>query len=87
MIKVKFEKDYSKDFNIDFDGLIKLDIIYDYGKIKSIQVREKGKIKELLREITKFKEFYNIKTDDVITIIDMYFANYFNIEYIGKPLF
>lgn len=43
MIKVKFEKDYSKDFNIDFDGLIKLDIIYDYGKIKSIQVREKVK--------------------------------------------
>lgn len=87
MIKVTFEKDYSKDFNIDFDGLIKLNIIYDYGKIKSIQIKEKGKIKELLDEIKKFKEFYDIKTDDVITIIDMYFANYFNIEYIGKPLF
>lgn len=87
MIKVTFEKDYSKDFNIDFDGLIKLNIIYDYEKIKSIQIKEKGKIKELLGEITKFKEFYDIKTDDVITIIDMYFSNYFNIEYIGKPLF
>lgn len=87
MIKVTFEKDYSKNFNINFYGLIKLDIVYDYGEIKSIQIKEKGKIKELLGEITKFKEFYDIKTDDVITIIDMYFTNYFNIEYIGKPLF
>ena len=47
----------------------------------------RNRAKELLDEITKFKEFYDIKTDDVITIIDMYFANYFNIEYIGKPLF
>lgn len=87
MIKVTFEKDYSKDFNIDFDGIIKLDIIYDDGKVKSIQIEEENKIKELLSEITKFKEFYDIETDDVITIIDMYFANYFNIEYIGKSIF
>lgn len=87
MIKVTFEKDYSKDFNIDFDGIIKLDIIYDDGKVKSIQIEEENKIKELLSEITKFKEFYDIKTDDVITIIDMYFTNYFNIEYIGKSIF
>ena len=47
----------------------------------------KQKKKELLEEIIKFKEFYGIKTDDVITIIDMYFANYFYMEYIGNPLF
>lgn len=85
MIKVTFEKDYSKDFNINFYGLIKVNIIYENGKVVSI--KEKKKAKELLGEITKFKEYYDIKTDDVITIIDMYFANYFHIEYIGKPLF
>ncbi len=87
MIKVTFEKDYSKDFNIDFDGIIKLNIIYDDGKVKSIQIEEENKIKELLGKIIEFKEYYDIKTDDVITIIDMYFANYFNIEYIGKSIF
>ena len=85
MIKVTFEKDYSKDFNIEFYGLIKVNIVYENGKVVSI--KEKKKAKELLEEIKKFKEFYDIKTDDVITIIDMYFANYFNIGYIGKPLF
>lgn len=85
MIKVIFEKDYSKDFNIKFYGLIKVNIIYENGKVVSI--KEKKKAKELLDEITNFKKYYDIKTDDVITIIDMYFANYFNIEYIGKPLF
>lgn len=85
MIKITFEKDYSKDFNIKFYGLIKLNIIYKNGKVVSI--KEKKKARELLDEITKFKEYYSIKTDDVITVIDMYFANYFNIEYIGKPLF
>lgn len=63
----------------------KFNIVYDNGKVVSI--REKKKAKELVEEITKFKEYYDIKTDDVITIIDMYFANYFHIEYIGKPLF
>ena len=97
MIKVTFEKDYSKDFNIKFYGLIKdaliekakqgvkVNVVYEDGKVVSI--KEKKKAKELLGEITKFKEHYGIKTDDVITIIDMYFANYFSIEYIGKPLF
>ena len=85
MIKVTFEKDYSKDFNIKFYGLIKVNIVYDNGKVVSI--KEKKKAKELLGEITKVKEYYDIKTDDVITRIDMYFAKYFNIEYIGKPLF
>lgn len=87
MIKVTFEKDYSKDFNIDFDGIIKLNIIYDDGNVKSIQIEEENKIKELLGKIIEFKKYYDIETDDMITIIDMYFANYFNIEYIGKPLF
>lgn len=85
MIKVAFEKDYSKDFNAKFYGLIKVNIIYENGKVVSI--KEKKKAKELLDEITKFKEFYDIKTDDVITIVDMYFANYFNTEYIGKSIF
>lgn len=52
-----------------------------------MKILSNKRYKELLEEITKFKEFYGIKTDDVITIIDMYFANYFHIEYIGKPLF
>lgn len=85
MIEVTFKKDYSKDFNIKFYGLIKVNIIYENGKVVSI--KEKNKARELVEEIMKFKEYYDIKTDDVITIIDMYFANYFNIEYIGKPLF
>ena len=83
MIKVIFKKNYSKNFNIKFYGLIKVNIIYENGKVVSI----KQKKKELIEKIIKFKEFYNIKTDDVITIIDMYFANYFHIEYVGNPLF
>lgn len=85
MIKVTFEKDYSKDFNIKFYGLVKINIIYENGKVVSI--KEKNKPRELLEGIQKFKRFYNIKTDDVITVVDMYFANRFNLEYIGKPIF
>ena len=85
MIKATFEKDYSKAFNIKFYGLIKVNIVYEQGKV--ISIKEKKKAKELLEELTKFKEFYGIITDDVISIIDMYFANYFHIEYIGSPLF
>lgn len=85
MINITFKKDYSKDFNIKFYGLVRVNIIYDNGKVVSI--KEKNKVKELLKEIQDFKEFYNIKTDDVITLVDMYFSNYFNIEYIGKPIF
>ena len=84
-IKVNFKKDYSKTFNIKFYGLIDVNIVYVDGKVVSI--REKKKAKELVDKITKFKEYYKIETDDVITIIDMYFANYFNIKYIGKSLF
>lgn len=85
MINVTFKKDYSKDFNIKFYGLVRVNIIYENGKVVSI--KEKNKPKELLDEIQHFKEFYDIKTDDVITIVDMYFSNYFNIEYIGSPIF
>lgn len=85
MINVTFKKDYNKDFNIKFYGLVRVNIIYENGKVVSI--KEKNKPKELLDEIQQFKEFYNIKTDDVITIVDMYFSNYFNIEYIGSPIF
>lgn len=85
MIHIKFEKDYSKDFNIKFYGLVKVNIIYEDGKVVSI--KEKNKPRELLEDIQKFKEFYNIKTDDVITVVDMYFANRFNLEYIGKSIF
>lgn len=79
MIKVKFEKDYSKDFNIEFYGLIKVNIIYENGKV--ISIKENKKQKELLDEIAQFRKQYDIKTDDTITIVDMYFANYFNVEY------
>lgn len=85
MIHIKFEKDYSKDFNIKFYGLVKVNIIYEDGKVVSI--KEKNKPRELLEDIQKFKSFYNIKTDDVITVVDMYFANRFNLEYIGKSIF
>lgn len=85
MIHITFGKDYSKDFNIKFYGLVKINIIYENGKVVSI--KEKNKPRELLEDIQKFKSFYNIKTDDVITVVDMYFANRFNLEYIGKPIF
>lgn len=85
MINVTFSKDYSKDFNIKFYGLIMVNIIYKNGRVLSI--KEKNKPKELLGEIQRFKEFYKIITDDVITLIDMYFANKFSKEYIGKGIF
>ena len=85
MIHITFKKDYSKDFNIKFYGLVRVNIIYDNGKVVSI--KEKNKPRELLEDIQQFKEFYGIKTDDVITVVDMYFSNRFNLEYIGKPIF
>jgi hypothetical protein len=85
MINITFKKDYSKDFNVKFYGLVRINIIYKNGKVVSI--KEKNKPKELLEKIQEFKEFYGIKTDDVITIVDMYFENKFNLEYIGKPIF
>ena len=85
MIHITFKKDYSKDFNIKFYGLVRVNIIYDNGKVVSI--KEKNKPRELLEDIQQFKKFYGIKTDDVITLIDMYFRNRFNLEYIGKLIF
>lgn len=85
MIKVTFEKDYSKDYNIKFYGLVQLIIIYENGKIIEIK-KKKGK-KDYLEEIKKFKEHYKIETDDTITIVDMYFANEFSKDYIGKGIF
>lgn len=85
MIYLTFRKDYSKNFNIKFYGLIMVNIIYKNGRVLSI--KEKNKPKELLGEIQRFKEFYKIITDDVITLIDMYFANKFSKEYIGKGIF
>lgn len=85
MIKIKFKKDYSKDFNIKFYGLIELEITYEEGKVTEIK-KKRGKI-NYLRDIEKFKNNYKIETDDVITIVDMYFANEFSKEYIGKGIF
>lgn len=85
MINVTFIKDYSKDFNIKFYGLIQLTIIYENGKIVEIK-KKRGKI-NYLREIMAFKNYYQIETDDVITIVDMYFANEFSKEYVGRGIF
>ena len=85
MIKVKFKKDYSEDYNIKFYGLIELEITYEKGKVIEIK-KKRGKI-NYLPEITEFKNYYKIETDDVITIVDMYFANEFSKEYIGKGIF
>ena len=85
MIKIKFKKDYSKDFNIKFYGLIELEITYEEGKVTEIK-KKRGKI-NYLHDIEKFKNNYKIETDDVITIVDMYFANKFSKEYIGKGIF
>lgn len=84
MIKLTFEKDYSKDYNIKFYGLVQLTIIYEKGKVTEIRKR-KGK-KNYLKQIEEFKKEYEIETDDVITIVDMYFANEFSKEYIGKGI-
>lgn len=85
MIKIKFKKDYSKDFNIKFYGLIELEITYEKGKVTEIK-KKRGKI-NYLHDIEKFKNNYKIETDDVITTVDMYFANEFSKEYIGKGIF
>nr|DAW45527.1 MAG TPA: hypothetical protein [Caudoviricetes sp.] len=85
MIKVTFEKDYSKDYNIKFYGLVQLTIIYENGKVIEIK-KKKGKI-NYLKQIEEFKKDYGVETDDVITLVDMYFANQFNKEYVGKGIF
>lgn len=85
MIKVTFEKDYSKGYNIKFYGLVQLTIIYENGKVIEIK-KKKGKI-NYLKQIEEFKKDYGIETDDVITLVDMYFANQFSKEYVGKGIF
>lgn len=85
MIKVTFEKDYSKDYNIKFYGLVQLTIIYENGKVIEIK-KKKGQI-NYLKQIEEFKKDYGIETDDVITLVDMYFANQFSKEYVGKGIF
>lgn len=85
MIKVTFEKDYSKDYNIKFYGLVQLTIIYENGKVIEIK-KKKGQI-NYLKQIEEFKRDYGIETDDVITLVDMYFANQFSKEYVDKGIF
>ena len=85
MIKITFHKDYSKDYNVKFYGIINLCILYENGKVVEIK-KKKGNI-NYLQAIEKFKEENRIQTDDVITIVDMYFANKFSKEYIGKGIF
>lgn len=85
MIKVTFEKDYRKDYNIKFYGLVQLTIIYENGKVIEIK-KKKGQI-NYLKQIEEFKKYYGIETDDVITLVDMYFADQFSKEYVGKGIF
>lgn len=85
MINVTFIKDYSKDFNIKFDGLKIIDILYKEGKV--IEIIDRKNMKNYVADIEEFKNEYEIKTDDVITLVDMYFANEFSKEYIGRGIF
>ena len=85
MINITFIKDYSETYNIKFDGLKIIDIEYIDGKVNSIKLRNSEK--NYLKNIEEFKNQYEIETDDVITIVDMYFANEYSIEYIGKGIF
>lgn len=85
MINITFIKDYSKDYNVKFDGLMIIDIVYENGKV--IEIRKRNDIVNYIQAIEIFKKENEIATDDVITLIDMYFANKFSKEYIGKGIF
>lgn len=85
MINITFIKDYSIDYNIKFDGLTIIDIVYENGKVT--EIRDRNSVANYLPAIKKFKKHYEIETDDVITIVDMYFANEFSKEYVGKGIF
>ena len=85
MIDITIIKDYSKDYNIKFDGLKIIDVKFKDGKLVSI--KERGDRRNILQKIIDFKEYCKIQTDDVITVIDMFFANEFSVEYIGKTIF
>ena len=39
MINITFIKDYSIDYNIKFDGLTIIDIVYENGKVTEIMYR------------------------------------------------
>ena len=92
MIVVKFKKNYSKTYNIDFNGKVLVKIFYDNNmKLNKIISYKKSGIniptkENLLDKINQFRKENKIKTDDVITIVDMYFANEFSKEYIGKGI-
>lgn len=85
MINATFIKDYSQDYNIKFDGLTIIDIVYENGKVT--EIRERNSVGDYLKAIEIFKKEYEIETDDVITLIDMYFANEFSKAYKGVGIF
>lgn len=85
MIDITMVRDYNKDYNIKFDGLKVIDLRYEDGELKSVRLR--GDRRNYLQNIKDFKEYCKIETDDVITVVDMYFANEFSVEYIGKTIF
>ena len=85
MINITFIKDYGKDYNIKFDGLIIIDIVYENGKVT--EIRERNSVGNYLKAIEIFKKEYEIETDDVITLIDMYFANEFSKAYKGAGIY
>lgn len=92
MIVVKFKKNYSKTYNINFNGKVLVKIFYDNNmKLNKIISYKKSGIniptkENLLDKINQFRKENKIKTDDVITVVDMYFANEFSKEYIGKGI-
>lgn len=85
MINVTFIKDYSKDYNIKFNGLKIIDIVYKGGSV--VKIVDRDNLKNYIMDISEFKKEYEIETDDVITLVDMYFANEFSKVYIGKGIF
>lgn len=60
--KVYISKDYSKDFNIKFDGLIKLEVIISPQMYDCFCVFTYPKFKEISNKIPK-KPFYHIYSD------------------------
>ena len=85
MIDITMVRDYNKDYNIKFDGMKIIDLRYEDGKLISVRIR--GDRKNYLETIKSFKEYCKIATDDVITLVDMFFANEFSVRYIGKTIF
>lgn len=85
MINVTFIKDYSNDYNIKFNGLKIIDIAYKGGSV--VNIVDRDNLRNYIMDIEEFKKEYEIKTDDVITLVDMFFANEFSKEFIGKGIF